>query len=407
MSAVPPLSSTAVSSSSVVIDKVSEYIKTAAAEPNLDEKRKIFETAFQQIRYEPKSQALYDLLEAYARETCYSQVKGDDEEWGFKASARLLELVICLQRDAVNYPISSYDSLQKLVESLESRDFVATAVVDDALMPKSLAKVFVRLAYSYQNLEAYETNLELHKKLNTIVERLLGRDTEAEKGQLVDFMYNRCSFMARLQGLGFQAQFDSYEPVLTLIQDCYKGNEPEARSLLAQIANMRGILTYRIHNGYNALAYAKSEPYFCEAIFYRRALERELDKGDPLYLKNQRLLKNLVTTQLGLNLKRGQESQHLIKEHAEWLQRFVSEAKARGENDSYDTDDIQLLQKVNSVPKSSRLIAVMNTTVATVATAAFTTIAVGSSALLSRFMIVPAIACGIAAFVNAKLAANR
>lgn len=409
-------STTAVSAPSVAMTDrvvtVAGYIKTAASEPNLDKKRDIFETAFQRIRHEPKSQALYDLLEAYATETCYSQVKGEDVEWGFRASAKLLELAVILQLGQSEYPWSRSTSLQALLENLNTDPFFDTIskLPEDFHVPeearKSLAKAFVRLAYSYQNIMAHEKNLSLHTKLNAIVEKLIGTETEEQKRQLVDFTYNRCSFMTSIQGGGFQEQFNSYEPVLALIKECYKGDEPIARSLLAQIANMRGICMYQIAKG-TPHAFSKAEPYFHEALSLRKALDSELDKNDPLYLKNKRLLKNVVTTLITLNVRRCKESQQQVTIHTEWLKQFINDAKARAEHDSYDTDDLALLKNADSIQPPSRLLAVVNTAIAGVAAASFMTISYGSRALLSRFMIVPAIACCVVAFVNGRLIAKK
>lgn len=348
----------AASSTPVVVDKakeVSQRIQLASCEPNLDKKREIFETAFQLIRSEPKNQALYDLLEAYARETCYDQVKGSDEEWGFRASARLLELAICLQLDKVEYSVASFESLQALLESLEKGEFfsIISALPDTLVVEDSsrsfLAKAFIRLAFSYQNIEANEKDLALHKKLNTIVENLLGTADTAHKRQLVDFRYNRCGFMVRLADGGWNERFASYEPVLELLKECYTGDEIEARGLRAQIANMRGICTYEA-GGKDKNACSNALPYFFEAFGVRNELVAGLKTDDPIYWHHKRLLKNVVTTLLTLTIRHKTKQEGLLEAVGQmgWLVQFMSEAKTRGDEHSYDTDDVALLAKAQA-----------------------------------------------------------
>jgi hypothetical protein len=298
---------------------VQNLLQQAQQAPSLEEKQRILNDAYQIIRkHAPTRSAtltptfeklFFELLHMYATKTCYAQEGKEkdadgnslDEEKGFRKCARLCEFSLYLQLkslkliDEQNHSWNLYPTLDALINSLGAGktehgkyfDVVAGLAIDaDVLIQKtdehSIREIFsqtlTRISYCYQNIDALVTPecVNMHKALNALTAKVIGSDTEKQKEVLIDFLYNRALVVCRLEHPNdTDAKLKSYEPIKARISELYAADNPKAKSLLAQIANMQGLIIY-LRNAEDALTQA--EPYFRQAFAIREKLVDQFEQ---------------------------------------------------------------------------------------------------------------------------------
>lgn len=254
------------------VSAVNGLFEKAQATAVVSEKRAYLDAIYQILRKQPsiEPKQLSRLFEEYAAQTCYAQAnwKNQDDEEGFRKSARLMELSFQMQLTAMNlgsfdYDWRAYSSLEDLIASLGIEknqnglffDKIEGLIIDsDVLVQQSgdlretLAKTLVRLSYSYQNISTSNTSTHhtLHQKLDTWTEKVIGSETQEQKEMFAEYRYNRCAFLARIAKLPIADQLASYQSVQELIRNSLPDTSSKRYSLLAQIFNMQSILTINL-----------------------------------------------------------------------------------------------------------------------------------------------------------------
>lgn len=351
-----------------------EYCEQASALSNLQEANKIYESAFRELRARSLTegntnslaitQDLVELLESYAGKICYAQEsskkdkKGNslDEEKGFRKSARLMELSLCMTYNALgikteSHDWSAYHSLKTLTKSLNTEkdqqgkyfstvshplvdNKVLAEVADEKGLREIMAKSFIRLTYSYQNISTLNAstkpNYQMHQNLNELTETLIDKSTEESNKMLVNYRYNRCAFIAGLNSPeDWEGKIESYRPVQELALKTYPEGSLDLASLLAQIANMRGLI---VLNSKEPEALEKAEDYFQEAFDLRKNL-MDLCTTCEGRDKQEFLMANLRTGIIHCLLNRQPRTKELYEEanvHAEALAAYIEKCKQNG-----------------------------------------------------------------------------
>lgn len=324
---------------------VQELLQRACKEPNLEEKRRIYEQAYTMVRSDAE---LVGVLQGYAKETCYSQAIG-----GYKGSAHLqLFAIRLLLQESPNWrthrTITDLLSECERTFNLDVLDSDPAALCQKATDQKALITSFIQLAFSLQNLDPYNKDVALQQKLNILIEALIGSDTVEQKRELVEFQYNRrCYLITLKEPNNYQAQYDCYDAILALLKECYAEDASERIGFESQILNMRGLITWK---WYKTLPYAFSlvDPYFQQARDKRQQLVDRFAGDKVQQLGHQRLLKNIVYTQLYLNVIRPEKDKAKIAEQKKWLEDFIAAAKDRKDFHECDEDDEALLQKATA-----------------------------------------------------------
>jgi hypothetical protein len=247
---------------SVALQTFDSNMQLAAAEKNLVQKRTLYNHIFETLRFDLDPPRLFKLLEAYASSTCYNQTFNNDGEEGFRRSARLMELSLCLQLNHLNLlsedtEWNCFDTLDGLIQNLEigkeqkgkyfsilndlniDKDCLHQAAYNQGIT-ELLKDSLIRLAYSYQNIAALKdsnkTNIALHSRLNEFVEKFLETDPKGN----AEFAYNRLPFMVGLEKPGdVEAKINAYKgllPLFKVVLPDFDYNRKEA-----QVFNMLGI----------------------------------------------------------------------------------------------------------------------------------------------------------------------
>lgn len=351
-------SSAATSGTALASDtSIATLIQQAGREEKLETKRVLFEHAYQILKQNPTSTGeLFTLFHDYAKQTCYAQEENNDDEVGFRKAARLMELSFALQLTFLGLGSVEYKwqkewqaqpSLDALVQSLEVQkdqqgklfDYIVGLSLDpDVLLAhaqqkgiqETVAKTLTLLSYSHQNIENLDANKALHKKYNTLTEALI-----TDKPALVDYMYNRCRFLAALDKSG--DAIASYEPIKRKIAELWPQPVVKSESLRAQIENMQGIL---IAQKSLAESLADAEPYFKRAFNIRQPLLAQCETDQERFDQNF-LLCNVRLALIKCAIKLHGQDLESVKgayDHAQALRAFLDEAGRRGNQHCYLPD---------------------------------------------------------------------
>jgi tetratricopeptide (TPR) repeat protein len=353
-----------------VTNKPNISIKTelvkAKQEPHYDNKRKIYEGAFTQLKEHVTTSALssdlekelYSLIEHYAMDTCY----GQDQEVGFRKTAALLELNLLLQLDSLGLThapkeLQEASSLEDLVSRLgyaeteNSKYFdacvnalmadtqVLVSAAEQAGIRMNLAQTLKGLSFATQNISTLkELTPDFHKRINEVTEALIGEETQEQLELLEEYRYNRAAFMVeQTHPNDVDALDHCYDKVLELSNKVYAEQPLKLDGRIAQIENMHGVLLFK--KGQRKQA----EPHFQKAFTVR---EKLLDKfeTDKENFDQRQLLSNIRTALVIYCIERNE----LIEAtgHAVELGKFIKELKERGNAHSYGTSYQGAITKV-------------------------------------------------------------
>lgn len=374
------------------IEKVQQLLMQAGNSPDIQVKKRYFNEAYTVLANQARLRSAYltkpletlffQLIYDYAVQTCYAQesiekdAQGNsvDEEEGFRHCARLLEFSISQQLKACTLHDTKFSwnlsaTFDELIMQLEAHPIEQSYVLQidptvlvqkatEYCLRESMAQAVTKLCYCYQNMQQYSSaspeNLSRQQKLQECCAALIGTESQKQKQQLVDFLYNRVRFMADLEAVvqGKTVSCDEkmrcYDPVRQLLADCYEESDPKRRSLLAQIANMQGLIIAR-SEGANALKSA--EPYFREAFAEREQLIAAFERDEEQWAQ-KRLLCNirtsLITCLLDTTKWRSASAIAEARQHGQALHQFLQEAHQRNDLHSYHADYIPLIQKAMS-----------------------------------------------------------
>lgn len=278
-------------------------LKTANAEPDLVQKRILYNKAFKEVAGVIKTTqpitsevalGLFQLLYQYASETCYAQKNPatNDSEEGFRHCARLLEMSLSLQLDWIDLgnlrvalKIEDLESLiQKLTDEHASGrgyfDKVSTSLLDTDYVLRNidnesfriqLRDTLIRLTFCYQNIAQLKVpsaqNYLLQRNLQTCAEKMIGYETPEQHKAFAEYAYNRRAFMIDMSGQGTpEAKAACYTELEELFKVALKDEPLILQSKLAQIKNMKGLL---LRNG----DLNEAEKYFREALELRLKLQ--------------------------------------------------------------------------------------------------------------------------------------
>jgi hypothetical protein len=263
-----------------VVARVADCFMQASRASTLMAKREIYNTAFLALKdaFCPQLRPmLFQLLEKYAKETCYAQVSEErdatgesvDTELGFRMCARLMELSFCMQMEDLGlqkceYDWSQHPSLEALTEDLQIGkdgkgllfDSLAQTTLDvDVLVSKAheaglreiMAQTLRDMTYSYQNITSLcdGTQFRLHRKLQDWTEALIGKETVEQKQQLAEYLYNRCGFMLEMQNASWDELVLGYDSVLQVFKEIFPHGCPQLIKKEAQINNIQGCIIAR------------------------------------------------------------------------------------------------------------------------------------------------------------------
>jgi len=367
---------------------VQNLLTQAGQAPNLEEKQRILNDAYQIIRkHAPTRSAtltseyeklFFEVLHMYATKTCYAQEGKEkdadgnslDEEEGFRKCARLCEFSLYLQLKSLklardqNHSWNLHQTLEDLIMSLGAEktekgkyfDLVTQLDIDpEVLIQKteelSIREIFsqtlTRISYCYQNIDALTTveHVHIHKALNALTAKLIGSETEKQKEALIDFLYNRALVVTRLEHPDdTDAKLKSYEPIQARIFELHSEDTVKAKSLLAQIANIQGLIIYR-SKAKDALTYA--EPYFQKAFAIREKLVDQFEQDADRW-SQKGLLCNIRTSLIECSVARKWRTSKNITEaktHAQALKVFLREAERRGDAHCYFSGYTPFIEK--------------------------------------------------------------
>lgn len=320
---------------SLKLDHIPAQLQNLKENNNFAFKRIAFETYYTQLLNVETKEGLghdrfllYSLLEAYASQILYAQTINGDSEAGFRRSALLMKFSLfdqCGYPDPVNW--TQFKTLEELTN--DQKGFDISKLYNSPLKlnridRNALKDTLVRLAYSFQNIaelnQPTKENIELHTKLNSIIEPLLQHDTKA----YAEFVYNRRPFVTALEHPDDpQEKIKSYDLLLNLLKDLPPF---EYKRYLAKIHNMKGIILTR----------AKIEPekaldYFTKAY----ELNCELIKEAPAKeLDTQKFLKaNVESSLVDALCKQGRRDDAAV--HVASLKEYLKELDQQGNNHTY------------------------------------------------------------------------
>lgn len=350
---------------------IQSELERASKEPNYDEKRKIYESAFQALKgYDGKDESslnklLYTLIESYAMGTCYGQesaVDLQDEEEGYRRSAALLEMNVLLQLHELGLSHLTPDwqvaSLADLVSQLgfakdQNSKYFEPCVDAFKIDAKTLAiaaekeqcsislgKTLIGLSYSTQNISHLMTSqyCDFHKKINELTEAVIGGESQEAQELLEDYRYNRAEFMvSQVSPDDHKALANCYEPVLELTRKVFEGQPLKRDSRLAQVKNKQAILL--CHSG----LVLKAEPHFREAFNIRKELIGKFDT-DKENFDQRFLLCNIRTGLIACSLAKSDIVEAEL--HAKELQGFLQELKERSNAHAYSNNYGNSIRKV-------------------------------------------------------------
>ena len=321
--------------SSQFFSSIENLMSKAHAENDLQSKRKLYNDVFITLgRPSSLSQSadFFNLLLAYAKETCYAQTFDNNEESGFIKSARLMEYILCQLFSPMNIPSDSIEDLLKYLEqnslftkwnelNIEPDTLYRTA--ENLKLESQTKEALIRLAYSYQNISSLSVtsseNIEIHTRLNELASKFL-----SEK-EAVEFAYNREPFIIRLMDpLAKQERINCY---LNLV-DRFKKVLPEleAKGKEAQIYNMLGLTSLR-ENFPNELALG----FFRQAQVARNiCLDNASIEKKP---EEEFLYANLLTGLITCLCREKNQSE--ATPYVYWLHAFNEELKQRNNTHSY------------------------------------------------------------------------
>lgn len=351
--------------------KVACLLSQVQEERDLVQKRKIYNEAYQQLRgmalsqkesFDP--QPLFILFDAYALKTCYNQDGLDDEnddEEGFRKSARLMELSLCLQLNYLGLTDFEpqwihHENIEDLIRSLEYKnvpkglyfDVVTELNVDSTVLKQraidkgireNLVDTLIHLTYSQQNIGSLTTPrpsseelLKFHERQQNLTRAIIGDETPEQLQRYAVYLYDRCSFIESLRTNDLDKKVASYElEVWPLLFKTYPENDPDLKSKLAQIDNMQGLLYLWAKN------FIKAEPLFRQAFEKRLTLIDAYTSYDKKW-DQKYLLCNVRTGLISTLAKK----EPLLKEHVEEisthikaLNEFIDECKDINQKNTY------------------------------------------------------------------------
>jgi hypothetical protein len=263
-----------------VTARITDCFMQASRASTLMAKREIYNTAFLALKdsFCPQLRpTLFQLLEKYAKETCYAQVSEErnatgesvDDELGFRMCARLMELSFCMQMEDLGFQKCEYDwfqhpSLEALTEDLQIGkdqkgllfDSLDQALLDvDVLVSKAheaglrdiMAQTLLDMTYSYQNITSLcdGAQYRLHRKLQDWTEALIGKETVVQRQQLAEYLYNRCGFMLEMQNASWDELVLGYDSILHVFKECFPQGGSQLIKKEAQINNIQGCIVAR------------------------------------------------------------------------------------------------------------------------------------------------------------------
>lgn len=303
-------------------------IEAVKEEKDIAKKKAAFEeiyTRLQKEEYIGKDQfLLYSLLEAYASQTLYAQKTEQDNEWGFRRAARLMELSLSMQ---LNNPVdwARFETLEALTANFDKKPIGLNWLKKTPPQSDAIKDALIRLAYSYQNMTDFnqptKENIQLHTKLNTMAETLLKNNHK----DYAEFAYNRRPFLAGLKNpQDIQGKIKTYQDLIPLFKRALPDFDYKRKE--AQILNMMGLILTRAN-----MEPVQALEYFTKADAIHTGLLAEATQAE---LPTQKFLSANVKSSLIANLCKAGKLD-LAKPHYEALKAYEAELDAQNNQHAY------------------------------------------------------------------------
>ncbi|MBN9377791.1 MAG: hypothetical protein BGO14_04350 [Chlamydiales bacterium 38-26] len=350
-------------------DKIAEGDQTEY----IDAKRGLYNSAFKDLQAlsigqfsKDHEHLLYDLFYKYANKTCYAQMSNpEDEEEGFRKSARLMELSLCLQLQSLGLFTNSFPNdwtkapniesliadqgiekdsegaLFAYVVSLNTDPHVLYQKAQENYLKESLENTLRVLAYSYQNIESLRKTeyLALHVTLDSYLAAITGH-SEADQDKFFDYQYNRCGFLQDLSGADLMKKMQAYAALIQhLNPENFQQYSFPKIAIISKIHNQLGLLNFRTIDKLDSDEEKKTKQIQCLEDFQKAfqirsyLLENDCSKMED----HEYFLANIRTSLIHLLIKDVGLNRDSIIEHRQALLDFKAKLERTNNKHTYST----------------------------------------------------------------------
>jgi hypothetical protein len=210
------------------------------------------------------------------------------------------------------------------------------------------------MTYSHQNIN-FTTTYDFHKKFNDLTEAVIGTEQAIT---LLDYKYNRCGFLVRLQFPNNQLKkINAYDSLRKIYEECQttKENEPIVKGKVSQIYNMLGLMTLELPSFPNFEPSTVAEGLFCKAFMLRKELfeSAELDAKDT----HEFLLSNIRTGIVHCLVNKSSVTDidiEAAKEHQKALEAYVKKIEMNNNFHTATSSWENAINSVNSIQTSKQ-----------------------------------------------------
>lgn len=352
-------------------DKIAEGDQSES----LEVKRGLYNYAFKELQAlalsllsKEHEQMLYDLFYKYADKTCYAQMSvsdPEDHEEGFRKSARLMELSLCLQLESLGLftnslpkdwtkatniesliadqgiEKSSQGALFAYIASTNTDPHVLYQKAQENHLRESLENTLRVLAYSYQNIESLQKTeyLALHEKLDAYLAALVGHN-EVDQDKFFDYQYNRCGFLQDLRGVALVKKMQAYAGLIQhLNQENFQQYSFTKIAIISKIHNQLGLLNFRTIDKNDSDEEKKTKRIQCLKDFQKAfqirsyLLENDRSKRED----HEYFLANIRTSLIHLLVKDVDSNRDSIGKHRQALLDFKDRLERTNNKHTYST----------------------------------------------------------------------
>lgn len=367
---------------------INSNLQEASKTNDLQEKKKIYQETFSLFLNScenisnppPELQSLFfNFLETYSAQILYNQTINNDDEEGFHRAAKLMEFSLLLQLKKLNLidqnhillptdPCYKEKNIEDLIQNLTYGGLFDTFFEDLNINPqvlakaakdngfqKDLSKALIRLSYCYQNMSKEHKNAPLQFKLQNFTEQVIGYYSESieQKHMFIDYLYNRCSYLAGLRYPGEEVKkIESYDQVLLLLAECYSPDDRAYLGKKSQILNMTALIAIKGE----LTTLIDAERRFREALNIRSELiASATDAAD---LSTQKYFRaNILTGVIHCLAERPVIDEATKKEliaHRQTLLDHMLEMISLNNNNSYSGSWLQAIEKATKAINSAK-----------------------------------------------------
>lgn len=352
-------------------DRIAEGDQTES----LEAKRGFYNFAFKELQAialgllsKDHERMLYDLFYKYANKTCYAQMSvsdPEDEEEGFRKSARLMELSLCLQLQSLGLFTNSLSedwtkatnlesqigdlgiekgsqgALFAYIVSLNTDPHVLYQKAQENHLKESLENTLRVLAYSYQNIESLRKPeyLALHEKLDAYLAAITGH-SEADQDKFFDYQYNRCGFLQDLRGADLMKKMQAYAALIQhLNPENFQQYSFQKIAIISKIHNQLGLLNFRTIDKNDSDEEKKTKEIQCLKDFQKAfqirsyLLENDCSKMED----HEYFLANIRTSLIHLLVKDVGSNRDSIMQHRQALLDFKDRLERTNNKHTYST----------------------------------------------------------------------